>query len=214
MLNKITVALDFTTRTSAAGLNGTGSASAAFLTAAHNVLSGVDSTSLNDASVTAGEAATTTFITSGKTGSALAAAADGPIVISASNSVIDPGTGGSSIQFIAGAGHDTVVLHQGATDLISGFDPAAGDALDVRGLFAASGLNAADVMPNLGAYLTVAGQGADAALLFDPTGHGGGNVVAVLTGLGGAVPNTATLTGRGAVLTLTTAIAVFGVERE
>ena len=59
--NKITVAVDFTTRTQAAGL---GTSSASFLAAAHSVLTGVDGTSLNDASVTAGITATTTFIAS------------------------------------------------------------------------------------------------------------------------------------------------------
>jgi plastocyanin len=60
--NKIAVALDFTTRTGAAGLGATGPLPNGFLAAARGVLSGVDGTSLNDGSVTAGMSATTAYI--------------------------------------------------------------------------------------------------------------------------------------------------------
>src|SRR6202044_2359610 len=60
--NKIAVATDFTSRTGAAVLGETSPLPGSFLAAARSVLSGVDGTSLNDASVTAGENATTTFI--------------------------------------------------------------------------------------------------------------------------------------------------------
>ena len=206
MQNKIAVALDFTTRTNAAGLAGTGSSSS-FATAAGNVLAGVDGTSLNDASVTAGMNATTAYIAGTATGSAAAAATTAdigasaePIMVSASNTVIDPGAGGYTIQFLAGAGADTVVLHSGGTDEITSFDSGAGDMLDVRSLFAGAQINVQDVLSNLGSYLTVTGQGADAALFFDPLGHGGGTAVAVLQDLGGVVTSLGGLTSRGAIL--------------
>jgi hypothetical protein len=68
--NKIAVALDFTTRTAAAGLGETAPLPASFHTAAQTVLSGVDGATLNDASVTAGINRTTAYI-SDPTGAAL-----------------------------------------------------------------------------------------------------------------------------------------------
>jgi plastocyanin len=109
--NKITVALDFTTRTQAAGL-GLTNIPAAFLTEAHTVLNGVDGTSLNDASVTAGESATTAYISGANTGASMpltmsadtasVSSGNAPITISVSNSVIDPGGGNNTIQFLDG----------------------------------------------------------------------------------------------------------------
>ena len=58
--NKVTVALDFTTRTAAAGLGGIPTPS--FVNAAKAVLTGIDGASLNDASVTAAEAKTLAYI--------------------------------------------------------------------------------------------------------------------------------------------------------
>jgi hypothetical protein len=56
-----------------------------------------------------------------------------------------------------------------------------------------------DVLPNLGAYLTIAVQGADASLLFDPLGRAAGNPVAVLRDLGSVVTDLKVLTGSDAV---------------
>ena len=90
--NKITVALDFTTRTNTAGLEGTGPSAtnfnvAAYDTAVHTVLNGVDGISLNDASVTAGENATTAYIASvtgsPSTGGTLTLANGGAVAVSA-----------------------------------------------------------------------------------------------------------------------------------
>ena len=201
--NKIAVALDFTTRTDAAGLGVAAPLPASFLTAAGGVLSGVDGTSLNDPSVTAGMDATTAYIagSASSTTTTLAASAstDSPIMISLSNAVIDPGAGNHSIQFLTGATADTVVLHAGATDQIDGFDLAAGDRLDLRELLAAAVPDIQGVPPNLGAWLTIADQGADALLLFDPLGHAAGNPVAVLRNLGSVVTDLKVLTGNGAV---------------
>jgi len=76
---------------------------------------------------------------------------------------------------------------------------AAGDALDLRSLVAETHLNLATVSANLASYVTVSDQGANAALLFDPTGHSGGNVVAVLDNLGSTITNLAGLTNHGAL---------------
>jgi hypothetical protein len=206
--NKITVALDFTTATNAAGLDGTGPASAAFLAAASAVMSGVDGTSLNDTSVTAGENATTAYIAAAeKTSSQTLASGDepsmlaNPIVVSAANIVVDPGAGDHAIQFIGGSGADTIVLHSNATDQIAGFNLAAGDVLDLSSLLAETQVNARDVLSNMNAYVTIVDQGANAALLFDPSGHGGGTAVAMLLNLGATVTNLGVLTSHDAILT-------------
>jgi hypothetical protein len=86
LANKIDVALDFTLRTSAAGI-GTGPVlPSSLLPAARGVLSGVDGVARDDASVTAGFAATTAYITPAitlttgiDTGSAFATAVDNTI---------------------------------------------------------------------------------------------------------------------------------------
>jgi hypothetical protein len=65
--NKIEVALDFTTRTAAAGLGTTAPLSAAFVAEATTVLNGVDNVALGDASVTAAEAVTTAYINNQQT---------------------------------------------------------------------------------------------------------------------------------------------------
>jgi hypothetical protein len=208
--NKVTVALDFTTRTNAAGLDGTGSSSASFLTVAREVLDGVDGTSLNDSSVTAAETLTTAYVSAAGTAasSALTASSDAdwvgspnpPVNVSTSNIVVDPGAGDNTIQFIAGAGGDTVMLHSGGTDQIGGFNLAGGDALNLSDLFAEAHLNVQDVLPNLNSYLTVVDQGTNASVLFDPLGHGGGTTVAVLQNLGSAVTALTDLTRHNAVM--------------
>ena len=123
------------------------------------------------------------------------------LTISASGTAIDPGTGTHVIQFIPGASADTMVLHIGGTDQITGFDIAAGDALDVRGLIAEARLNLEDVLPNLSFYLTISDAGPDAMLLFDTPGHGSGRAVAVLRNAGNTVRNLSDLTGRNAIQT-------------
>jgi hypothetical protein len=204
--NKLTVALDFTTRTNAAGLTGTGSSSAAFLTAAHSALSGVNGLSLNDTSVTAGETVTTNYISGAKTGSSMPLTMSGdtasvstsnaPITISVSNTVIDPSGGNNTIRFLAGASADTVVLHSGGTDQISGFDPTT-DVLDLRSLLSEANVNLNGDLAALGNYLTITDQGSDALLGFDPTGHGGGSTVAVLLGSASTVTNFEAMVARG-----------------
>jgi hypothetical protein len=316
--NKITVALDFTTKTSTAGL-GVTSVPASLKTAAHSVLTGVDGTSLNDASVTAGIAATTGYlavtpvitsvnwnnatqtvqingsgfgsqaayngdsqfieffqtpqnafsagysgpdvhdtaelnitswtnnqiVVQGFTGtygtsnflfipgdpvtvsvanpgqpaplfttfpasftltvpsasSQLAAnsSADPSVItIAGSHQVIDPGAGSHTIQFLPSASADTLVLHASGVDQVSGFDPAT-DILDVSSLLTAANVDLNGDVAALSNYLTIADQGSDARVSFDPTGHGGGSTVAVLQGLGGVVTGLDTLVARGAI---------------
>jgi hypothetical protein len=181
--NKIAVALDFTNRTAAANLNPLAST---FLAAARGVLSGVDGVSLNDASVRAGESATTTYIAGAATGHQTAFASVDPnvITVTGSDQLIDLGTGGKTIQFLAGASMDTVVLHSDGVDQISGFDPVT-DGLDLRLPLATANVDLGGNMAVLGNFVTVADRGSDAVVSFDPTGHGGGGTVAVLHGLGG-----------------------------
>ena len=76
----------------------------------------------------------------------------------------------------------------------------AGDGLDLRTLIAGSNVDLAAVSAHLASYVTVSDQGANAALLFDPSGHGGGSVVAILDNLGSTVTNLAALTNHGALM--------------
>ena len=94
--NKIAVALDFTTRTEAAGLGTTTPYSSSFIPAADSVLTGVDGTALNDASVTAGMNVTTAYIAD------TIPAPTQVVTITTSNSAIDPGPGSYNMQFITG----------------------------------------------------------------------------------------------------------------
>ncbi len=200
--NKVAVAQDFTTRTSAAGLGESEPLSASFHTAAGSVLSGVDNASLNDTSVAAGESATTAYIasatTGGETSDAAAALAADPttITVSSSNQLVDPGVGSFAIQFLAGTSADTLVLHPDGVDRVSGFDPST-DVLDVSALL--RGASVSGDVATLGNYLNIVDQGADALVRFDPTGHAGGAAVVVLQGLGSVVTNLDQLTAHGAV---------------
>jgi hypothetical protein len=205
--NKVTVALDFTTRTAAAGLGTTTPLANSFVTAARSVLSGVDGVALNDASVTAAQAATTAYIAkpAGVQAAAPGSAAESetPLTISVSNSVIDPGAGDVSMAFLPGAGGDTLVLHANGVVRIQGFDPAS-DVLDVRSLLREANVDLAVEHGASAGYFTILDQGTDAMLRFDPAGHGGGGTIAVLQGLGSAITTVNDLAGatrtQGAIL--------------
>ena len=210
--NKLTGALDFTTRTSAAVLGETSPLPASFITAADTVLKGVDGTSLNDASVTGGINATTTYI-SGATAGHQTAAVSPPaglassttgsvesnvITITEPGQLVDPGAGSHTIQFLAGANADTLVLHSGGVDQVSGFDPGT-DVLDLRSLLAEADINLNGDVAALGNYLTIGDQGADALVRFDPNGQGGGTTVVVLRGSGDVVTGLEPLVAQGAI---------------
>jgi hypothetical protein len=200
--NKIAVALDFTTRTNGAGLGTNAPLAASFMTTARGVLSGVDSTSLNDASVTAGMNATTVYITGAATGHQTAASLQpgdpDVITITGSGQLVDPGAGNHTIEFMTGVGADTLALHMGGVDLISGFDPSI-DVLDLRTLLNEANVDLDGNTAVLGNFLAVVDQGADALVNFDPAGHSGGGTVAVLLGVGNAVTSLGGLVADGAV---------------
>jgi hypothetical protein len=181
------------------------------------VLSGVDATSLNGASVTAGMAATTASLsdtsisastavtTSAVTGSTTSPASPATgsvdvnvITIAGSNQLINPGAGSYTIQFLAGASADTLVLGTGGVDQLSGFNSGT-DVLDFSSLLGAADVNLNGNFAALGNYVTIADQGADALVRFDPTGHGSGSTVAVLQGLGSTVTGLDTLVAQGAI---------------
>jgi hypothetical protein len=197
--NKINVALDFTTRTSSAGLGNTAPLPSSFVTAAHTVLGGVDGMWLDDASTTSGISATTAYISTSTTGHATTGSlATDTITITGSDQLIDPGASSHTIQFIAGASADAIVLHTTGADQIGGFDPST-DVLDFRSLLNETNIDLDGDITALGKYLTITDQGSDAVLGFDSTGHGSGTTVAVLQGLGSTVTGLDTLIAHGAI---------------
>ncbi len=96
-------------------------------------------------------------------------------------SSVDPGAGDYAIRFLAGTANETVVLHQGGVNTITGFDAGAGDRLSVRALIAEANIDPA----RLHSYLSVEPDNGAVSVRFDPSGHGGGSVVAVLVEGGG-----------------------------
>jgi hypothetical protein len=205
VVNKIAVATDFTTRTTGAGLGETATLPTSFVTAAGGVLKGVDGAALNDASVTAGMAATSAFLASpsaSKTSTVAASSVTSGdptvITVSGSDQLIDPGAGGHTIQFLPGTSGDALVLRADSMDQVSGFSPGT-DVLDVGALLATANVNLNGDLAGLANYLTVVDQGADAVLNFDPSGHGGGSAIAVLQGLGSSVTSVASLIDHGAI---------------
>ena len=136
-------------------------------------------------------------ITQATGGTVLSAAAATPspdvITISGLGQLIDPGAGSHSIQFASGAANDTLVLHLGGSDQITGFDPAAGDVLDLRSLLSEAGVSLGGDLSQLANYVSVAAVNGSAQVLFDPTGHGGGSQVALLLNDGGLVAQLQTL---------------------
>ena len=201
-MNKITVAADYTTTTAAAGLGQTSSSPNSFRTAARNVLLGVDGKSLNDASVVAGESATTAFIRNPGTvvGAAMASLdpVDATITISGSHQLVDPGAGGFTIQFLGGTNDDALVLHANGTDDIFGFDPAT-DVLDLHSLLNEANIDLTGGIAELSHYVTLIDQGMDALIGFTAPEQNSGLPVAVLRGAGNSVTGLDTLIAHGAV---------------
>jgi hypothetical protein len=118
---------------------------------------------------------------------------DGTIAIAGSGQWIDPGIGGQTIQFLPGATSDTLVLHSGGTDRIVGFDPNAGDTLDLSSLLAEAGVTVGGDISRLPNYISVTNVDGAAAIGFDPAGQGGGSPVALLENDGGLVAQLQTM---------------------
>ncbi len=126
------------------------------------------------------------------------AADSGVMTITGSDQLIDPGAGSDTMQFLSGTSGDTLMLHTGGVDQLSGFDPGT-DVLDFSAVLNEAGVDLTGGVAALGNYVTIADQGANAVVDFDPTGHGGGSAVAVLQGLGSTVTNLGGLIAQGAV---------------
>jgi hypothetical protein len=120
------------------------------------------------------------------------------IAITGSNLLTDPGPGGYTIQFLPGASDDTLMLHTGGVDQVSGFSPST-DVLDFSSVLSAASINLNGNVAALGNYVTIVDQGANALVNFDPTGHGGGGTIAVLQGLGSTVTGLGTLIADNAI---------------
>jgi hypothetical protein len=103
-----------------------------------------------------------------------------------------------TITLLAGTSADTLVLHAGGLDKVSGFDPAT-DVLDLRSLLTETNVGLNGGIATLGNYLSITDQGTNALLNFDPTGHGGGSTLATLLSLRVAVTGLNTLIADGAI---------------
>ena len=121
-----------------------------------------------------------------------------PEIIEVSGSLIDPGMGSYNIQFLQNASDDTLMLHTGGVDQISGFNPTT-DVLDFGAVLNEAKIDLAGGIAALGNYVTVVDQGANALVNFDPTGHGGGGTIASLLGLGSTVTGLGTLIADNAI---------------
>jgi len=127
------------------------------------------------------------------------ASADSSVVtITDSDQFIAPGSSSNTMQFLPGASGDTLLLNPGGLDQVSGFNPST-DVLDFSALLSAANIDLSGDIAALGNYVTVVDQGANALVNFDPTGHGGGNTVAVLQGLGSTVTGLGTLIADNAI---------------
>jgi hypothetical protein len=80
------------------------------------------------------------------------------VTISGLGQITDPGAGNQTIQFLAAASADTLVLHANSVDQISGFDPTT-DVLDLRALLSAAHVDLTGGAADLSSYLTVTDQG-------------------------------------------------------
>ena len=165
--NKITVALDFTTRTTAAGL-GITSVTIPYATALLTVLRGVDNLSLSDASVTAAEAITTAYVQAATAQPSAVGGVTAPVDattlgLNDASAAVSNATARTDdhVSLPSGSVDQTLALTGGVTYTIDGFDPAAGDVLDLAPLLASAHLTSSDVLPNLSSYFTVGVRSAE-----------------------------------------------------
>ena len=88
----------------------------------------------------------------------------------ASGSTLYGGPGRNVIR-VNGSAQETIVLQQGGTDIVTGFDPQNGDVLDLRQALAESQLNLGGDYGKLGTYVQVTpANGFNATLSFNPKG--------------------------------------------
>ncbi len=80
-----------------------------------------------------------------------------------------------------GTAAETIAVTGAGEQVIGNFSYAYPDTLDLSALLA--GTAAAHELSLIGDFLTAQDSGGNTTLLFDPTGHGGGAAVAVLTGV-------------------------------
>jgi hypothetical protein len=160
------------------GPDGTGSAvGSPVVSSGGSMFGGMAATQTGaDASSAAADAASTT----GASSQAAPGSTGETIEIAGSDRFIDLGVGNDTIAFAAGATSDTLLLHLGGSDLISGFDPSAGDTLDLSALLAEAGVNIGNDIAQLPNYVSVVNLNGSSAIVFDPTGQGGGSQVALL----------------------------------
>jgi hypothetical protein len=86
-----------------------------------------------------------------------------------------------------------LVLHLSGSDRVTGFDASAGDTLDLSSLLAEAGVTIGADVSGLANYVSVTNANGAAAVVFDPTGQGGGSQVALLVGDGGLAAQLQTL---------------------
>ena len=107
----------------------------------------------------------------------------------ASGSTLYGGPGTNVIR-VNGSAQETIVLQQGGTDIVTGFDPQNGDVLDLRQALAESQLNLGGDYGKLGTYVQVTpANGFNATLSFNPNGlaSGPGTPLAELRDVGPGV---------------------------
>ena len=174
------------------------SATTAFLLAASNgtVAYGPELTA--EFPPAAGTAVSSAVTGMGVTAPTADAAGPDVITITGSNQLIDPGTGSFTIQFIVGAGADTLVLHISGVDQVAGFDPTT-DVLDLRSLATGTGLDLTSNVTTPSTFVTVVDQGAERANSFRPHRTGRRRTVAVLQGLGSTVTGLDSLVRQSAI---------------
>ena len=106
--------------------------------------------------------------------------------ISVSSTTIDAGSVSQTIQFLAGTSDDTLVLHAGAPQIIAGFDPTAGDVLDLRGFLAEAQISITNMNP-LPNQLAIQQSGNDAYLVAKLPDSWNTTGIALLRDLGGVI---------------------------
>ena len=104
---------------------------------------------------------------------------------------LDAGTGNNAVMINGGGGGDTLVLHLGGTDEITGYGVASNDVFDLRAVLSEAHLSLGGDMSKLGTYLKVSNTNGNTTLTFE------GNTLAVLHGVGASVHSLNDLVSHG-----------------